>query len=85
MSVATDLGVNPSQPAPAPRRERWQTRINRSAGFFETIGFGWVVPLMRLAAGDNAKVQGKALWKALGVPLTAIVIFLGVGAFWHRR
>lgn len=81
MSVTTDLGASPISPAPAAWRERWHTRINRSAGFFELIGFGWLVPLMRLAAGDDAKAQGKVLWKALGVPLAAIVIFLCIWAF----
>jgi nitrate/nitrite transport system permease protein len=81
MSVTTDVGAGSILPAPAAGRERWHTRINRSAGFFELIGFGWLVPLMRIAAGDNAKVQGKALWQALGVPLTAIIIFLCAWAF----
>ena len=81
MSVTTDVGAGSVLPEPAARRERWHTRINRSAGFFELIGFGWLVPLMRMAAGDNARVQGKALWQALGVPLTAILIFLSVWAF----
>jgi nitrate/nitrite transport system permease protein len=85
MSVATDLGGGPDLAASASdrvaRRERWHTRINRSAAFLELIGFGWTVPLMRMAAGDNAKVQGKALWRALGLPLTAIVIFLAAWGF----
>ncbi len=81
MSVTTDLGAGPIHPAPAAWRERWHARINRSAGFFELIGFGWLVPLMRMVAGDDVKAQGKALWKALGVPLSAIVIFLCIWAF----
>ena len=81
MSVTTDLGAGTIHPAPAAWRERWHARINRSAGFFELIGFGWLVPLMRMAAGDDVKAQGKALWRALGVPLSAIVIFLCIWAF----
>ena len=40
-----------------------------------------MVPLLRIAAGDDAKAQGKALWRALGVPLVAILIFLGAWGF----
>src|SRR5690606_23791421 len=65
----------------AARRERWHTRINRSAGFFELVGLGWLVPLMRMSAGDSIRQQGKELWRKLLVPLIAIVIFLGGWAY----
>jgi len=39
------------------------------------------VPLFRIAAGDSPRTQGKALWRALGVPLLAIAIFLGAWAY----
>jgi len=82
MSVTAD--VVPAENAAAARaaaRERWHTRINRSAGYFELGGLGWLVPLFRIAAGDSPRTQGKALWRALGVPLLAIAIFLGAWAY----
>ena len=82
MSLATDIApVADDKAARAMRRERWHTRINRSAGFLELVGFGWLVPLMRMAAGDNMKRQGKELWQQLCVPLIAIVLFLGAWAW----
>ena len=82
MSVTTDIAPIPeSESARAARRERWHTRINRSAGFLELVGFGWLVPLMRIAAGDNLRRQGRDLWQQLGVPLIAIVLFLGAWAW----
>jgi len=76
MSTASDfMAPADAAAARAGRRERWHTRINRSAGFFELVGLGWLVPLFRIAAGDSPAQQGKALWRALGVPLLAIVIF----------
>jgi len=84
MSIATDIVRDDPPAAKAARlarRERWHTRINRSAGYFELVGFGWLVPLMRLAAGDNLRQQGVDLWRQLGVPLIAIVLFLGCWAW----
>ncbi len=61
-------------------REKWQSRFNRVAGFFELVGLGWIIPLLRMAAGENVAQQGKELWRQLGIPLVAIVIFLGLWA-----
>ncbi|MPZ37914.1 MAG: ABC transporter permease subunit [Rhizobiales bacterium] len=58
------------------RRERWHTRINRVAGTLDVLGIGWLVPILRLAAGDDARQQGRELWRSLGVPILAIVLFL---------
>ena len=70
-----------AKPPAIARRERWHTRINRSASFLELLGFGWLVPLMRIAAGDSMRRQGAELWQQLGVPLIAIVLFLGAWAW----
>jgi nitrate/nitrite transport system permease protein len=82
MTAVTDF--NPPDDAAAARalrRERWHTRINRAAGTLDLVGFGWLVPLLRIAAGDNARQQGGELWRQLGVPLLAIVLFLGAWAW----
>ncbi len=58
MSITTDVGLPDASAAAAARSarlERWHTRINRSAGFFELVGFGWLVPLFRMAAGDSIR------------------------------
>ncbi|NJO37546.1 MAG: ABC transporter permease [Rhizobiales bacterium] len=48
-----------------------------SAGRYLTIiGFGWMVPILKMASGDNPAVQMKELWRQLGVPLLAIVVFM---------
>ncbi|MGE3149552.1 MAG: ABC transporter permease [Pseudorhodoplanes sp.] len=60
----------------APRLERWQRPIARVSGFLNILGFGWLVPLMRIAAGDRVRPQLKELWYALGIPLAAIILFL---------
>ncbi|MEW6777441.1 MAG: ABC transporter permease [Bdellovibrionota bacterium] len=50
--------------------------INQSAGYFAVTGLGWVVPILRIAAGEDAKEQSKALWRGLGVPILALGLFL---------
>ena len=58
------------------RKERLFTRINKADAWLSVIGLGFVTPLLRIAAGDNPKAQGKELWRLLGVPLLAIAAFL---------
>lgn len=62
--------------ARAARRERWQARISRVAGFLNILGFGWLAPLLRIAAGERPQPQLKELWRSLGIPLAAILLFL---------
>ena len=84
MSAVSDAALTDSAAAKATRAarlEQWHARINRSAGFFELVGFGWLVPLFRMAVGESIREQGKALWRQLFVPLIAITIFLGGWAF----
>ena len=58
------------------RRERLFTRINKADAWLKVIGLGFVTPLLRIVAGDNARAQGRELWRLLGVPLMAIAAFL---------
>ncbi len=84
MSITTDVALPDATAVEATRAvrlERWHTRINRSAGFFELVGLGWLVPLLRMAAGDSIRQQSKELWRQLFVPLIAIVLFLGAWAW----
>ncbi|MGA7489144.1 MAG: ABC transporter permease [Xanthobacteraceae bacterium] len=84
MSVTSDLVPVDPPAMPAARadgRERWHLRINRAAGFLELVGFGWLVPLARVALGEDIRQQGAELWRQLGVPLVAIVLFLGLWAW----
>ncbi len=58
------------------RRARLFARINRLDGWFKVMGLSFMTPLLRAAAGDNPKAQGKQIWQLLGVPLLAILAFL---------
>ncbi len=80
----TDPVARSSQP-PAARRERWAPRISRVSGFLNVCGLGWFVPLLRIAAGERVKPQLLELWRSLGIPLAAILLFLAVWGFLAPR
>ncbi len=60
------------------RRERIHTGINKAASYLTLAGLGWVVPLVRIAAGDSVADQLKELWRVLAVPLIGMVAFLAL-------
>lgn len=63
------------------KRARTFARIGKADRWFRILGLSFVTPLLRMAAGDDLRVQGRALWQLLGVPLVAILIFLGAWAW----
>jgi nitrate/nitrite transport system permease protein len=56
------------------------TLINRADPYLAVIGLGWLIPLLRIAAGENLEQQLRELWRQLGVPLVAIALFVGIWA-----
>jgi nitrate/nitrite transport system permease protein len=40
------------------------------------VGLGWLVPVVKIAKGENIREQLETIWTAIGIPLVAIVIFL---------
>ena len=69
--------VATAEAARAERRERWHARISHAASFLGVLGIGWIVPLLRIAAGDNPRAQLTELWRTLCIPIIAIILFLG--------
>ncbi|WP_299378014.1 ABC transporter permease [uncultured Tateyamaria sp.] len=58
------------------RKQRTFTRINAADKWFQVLGLSWLTPVLKAAAGDNPKAQGKEIWRLLGVPLLAIALFM---------
>lgn len=54
--------------------------VARVMNIFETIGFSWLVSLMKLFSFQNPKDQIDNLLRTVGVPVIAFAFFLGV---WH--
>ncbi len=49
--------------------------------FFNLTGLTWFVPLVKLATGENPAQQMRELWLAMGVPVIAFLLFLGLWSF----
>ena len=58
------------------RRERVFTAINRAGGWLDALGFSWLVPILKIAAGDNPREQMNELKRVLFIPLIGIAVFL---------
>jgi len=54
------------------------TLINRANPYLALVGLGWLVPILRMFAGDALNQQLRELWQQLGVPLLAIALFIGL-------
>lgn len=77
MSVAQKVMVDAGSLAEKEvRRERLFSTINRSSAYFNVLGLGWIVPILKIMAGENVKNQVRDLWLQLGVPLTALGLFI---------
>lgn len=57
-------------------REKVFTAINKASGWLDALGFSWLVPILKLAAGDSRKEQFGELKRVLVIPLVGIMAFL---------
>jgi nitrate/nitrite transport system permease protein len=73
MTVVSDPAV---AAAVTERRERLFGRITKAAFYLDIAGLGWLVPLLRIAAGDSPRLQLGELRQVLLVPLAGIAAFL---------
>ena len=62
-------------------REKLFTAINKASGWLDALGFSWLVPLMKMAAGDSPREQFGELKRVLVIPLIGILTFLAAWAF----
>ncbi|WP_169566435.1 ABC transporter permease [Sneathiella limimaris] len=58
------------------RKEKLFTIINSASGWLNALGFSWLVPILKMLAGDNPQEQLTELRKVLLYPLMGIAIFL---------
>jgi nitrate/nitrite transport system permease protein len=58
------------------RRDRVFAVINKASGWLNAFGFGWLVPILKLAAGDSPSEQLGELKRTLIIPLMGIAAFL---------
>jgi nitrate/nitrite transport system permease protein len=61
----------------APKRpSRLHRLIVGSSSYLALVGLGWIVPLFKLATGDEPRRQLTELWQELAVPLLALAFML---------
>jgi nitrate/nitrite transport system permease protein len=73
MSIASDTSDNAQG---AGRREKLFAVINRASAWLGALGFGWLTPLLKIAAGDDPRQQMSELRDTLLFPLMGIAIFV---------
>ena len=71
----TDISANSEGAAPR-FRERALKLINKASTWLDALGFAWLTPLLKIAAGEDAKEQLPTLKQTLFVPLLGISLFL---------
>ncbi len=72
MASATDI----AETGGTVRRERVFSAINKAGGWLDALGFSWLVPILKIAAGDNPREQLGELKRVLLIPLLGIVTFI---------
>ncbi|MEP0520196.1 MAG: ABC transporter permease [Hyphomicrobiales bacterium] len=71
MANATDTApIGPSG------REKVFSAITKASGWLDALGFSWLVPILRITAGDNPREQLIELRRVLLIPLLGILAFL---------
>jgi len=50
--------------------------LNRAGAYLGLLGLGWFVPVVRMARREDPGEQVRQIWRQLGIPLLAIVVFI---------
>ena len=66
-------------------REKVFTLINKASGWFDALGFSWLVPLLKIGAGDSVSEQLGELKRVLLIPLAGILFFLAAWAYFAPK
>lgn len=82
MVAASDFLDTSKEEARAARRQKLYQKLNGSAGMLGVFGLGFIVPLVKLALGDNPKENLRELWQKLFVPLIGITLFVAAWAYY---
>ncbi len=75
MSTASEVSTGIDN-GKARRREKLFALINKAAAWLNALGFGWLTPLLKIAAGDNPREQLGELRDVLFIPLIGIFAFV---------
>ena len=78
----TPMATNPASlpTGSVPVGDRLRRGIDRVAGGVDAVGFGWLLPICRLLAGESPREQMHELRQRVAIPLLGIALFLGAWA-----
>jgi nitrate/nitrite transport system permease protein len=51
----------------------------------DLLGLAFIVPVIRMACGEDPRIQLKSLWRTLGIPLLAMLVFGLLWSFFAAR
>lgn len=57
-----------------------QAALNRADAYLSLLGLGWLVPIARMAVGEDPQQQVREIWRLLGIPLLALLVFIALWA-----
>ena len=57
-------------------REKVFSAITKASGWLDALGFSWLVPILRMIAGDSPRAQLGELKRVLLIPLLGILAFV---------
>lgn len=72
----TMANVTDTQPIGSSGREKVFSAINKASGWLDALGFSWLVPILKMLAGDSPREQLSELKRVLLIPLLGIIGFL---------
>jgi nitrate/nitrite transport system permease protein len=72
-------------PLPASSARKVRRTPEKLCRVLTMIGLGFLVPVIRMACGEDPRMQLAALWRTLGVPLIAMVVFVLLWSFAASR
>jgi nitrate/nitrite transport system permease protein len=82
MATATDYVDTPDKEARRKQRlERVHQALNKASGMLGVFGLGFIVPIIKMIAGDNPRHQLRDLRQQLLVPLVGLGVFLLAWAY----
>jgi nitrate/nitrite transport system permease protein len=72
-------------PPSASTRRKARPTPERLCRVLTLLGLGFLVPLLRMACGEDPKLQLRELWRSFGVPVLAMVLFCLMWSFFAAR
>lgn len=75
LPMSTENVAAAKAPAAASTQVLTQT-VQQVTNGLSVVGLGFINPIIRLLMGEDPRTQLAELWKMLGIPLVAIVVFL---------